>query len=73
MLTEAQRLTLTRRNDLLAREAELVRDQRITWRGRLAQMGDYGSFGGGSATDRRLIVEAMAALEAGPTSGKETR
>lgn len=63
MLTEAQRQALTTRPDLLEAEACKVRQSRKTWAGRLADLGDYGKHGGGSAGDRRLVVEAMAALE----------
>lgn len=54
---------MTTRPDLLRSEAEIVRDRRITWAGRLAELGEFGRFGGGSALDRRLIVEGMAELE----------
>lgn len=62
VVSVAQARAMTTRPDLLRSEAEIVRDRRITWNGRLAEMGDYG-FGGGSALDRRLIIEGMAALE----------
>lgn len=62
-LTPDQRRALTTRADLLAAEAAIVRESRRTWAGRLAGLGDYGRFGGGSSLDRRLVVEAMAALE----------
>lgn len=62
-LSRAQIVALTTRSDLLEAECAQVRRRRISWRGRLAEMGDYGR-GGGSAADRRLIIEAMAALEA---------
>lgn len=62
-VTREQRIALTTRADLLAEEAALVVEQRITWAGRLAQLGDYGTRGG-SAADRRQIIEAMASLEA---------
>jgi hypothetical protein len=62
-VTRSQRLALVSRADLLAEEAALVVERRLTWSGRLAELGDYGR-SGGSAADRRLIVEAMAAMEA---------
>jgi len=54
---------LLQRPDLLADEAHIVATRRVTWGGRLAQIGDYGT-SGGSAADRRSIIETMAALEA---------
>lgn len=55
--------SLFERPDLLAKEALLVSSHHINWRGRLAMLGDdYGSTGG-SALDRRAIIEFMAALE----------
>jgi len=62
-LTAGHIVALTTRSDLLAEEAALVAAGSINWRGRLRQLGDYGTRGG-SAMDRRLIVEAMARLEA---------
>jgi hypothetical protein len=62
-VTKSQRFALVTRADLLAEEAALVAERRITWRGRLRELGDYGTRGG-SAADRRSIVEALAALEA---------
>lgn len=64
MLTAAQRHALATRADLLAEECRIKMMDRVTWAGRLAALGDYGSTGG-SAADRRLIVEAMAAIEKG--------
>jgi hypothetical protein len=61
-LSGRQRIALTTRADLLAQESALVCERRITWQGRLGELGDYG-LSGGSAADRRLIVEAMARLE----------
>lgn len=54
---------LTERADLLAEEAKLVCERGISWRGRLNELGDYGR-AGGSALDRRTIVEYLAAVEA---------
>lgn len=62
-LTAGHIFALTTRADLLAEEAALVCERSINWRGRLHELGDYGTRGG-SAMDRRLIVEAMARLEA---------
>jgi hypothetical protein len=62
LLTRDQRCALVTRADLVASEAELVSSQHLTWAGRLAQLAGYGR-SGGSALDRRLIVEAFAALE----------
>lgn len=50
------------RADLLAEEAELVSERGINWRGRMKELGTYG-LSGGSASDRRSIVQFMAALE----------
>ena len=61
-LTAGHIFALTTRADLLAEEAALVAVGAINWRGRLRQLGDYGTRGG-SAMDRRLIIEAMARLE----------
>ena len=61
-LSHSERWTLVHRPDLLAEEASLVAERGINWRGRLADLGGYGR-SGGSAGDRRLIVEAMAKLE----------
>lgn len=61
-MTNAHRAALVTRADLLAEEAALIEERGITWRGRLAELGGYGRTGG-SAADRRAIVEAMAALE----------
>jgi hypothetical protein len=58
---------LVTRPDLVAKEAELVSASNRNWRGRLHDLGDYGR-SGGSAADRRRIVEAFAALEAGLNS-----
>ena len=54
---------LTVRADLLEAECRSVRERRLTWRGRLKEMGEYGAVGGGSAADRRAIVEFMASVE----------
>lgn len=62
-LTDSQILALTTRADLLGEEAAEVQRRGISWRGRLRELGDYGT-SGGSAADRRAIVEALAALEA---------
>ena len=62
-LTRSQILALTTRADLLAEEAEEIQRRRISWRGRLRELGDYGTTGG-SAADRRAIIEALAGLEA---------
>ena len=62
-MTRSQRFALTTRPDLLAEEAKHVSESNLNWRGRLRELGDYGRTGG-SAGDRRLIVEALAALEA---------
>lgn len=61
-LTRSQILALTTRADLLEEEAATIRRRRISWRGRLAELGTYGR-SGGSAADRRAIVEALASLE----------
>lgn len=53
---------LTQRPDLLAEEAHRVYRNGLTWRGRFKQLGSYGT-SGGSAADRRAIVEYMARLE----------
>lgn len=53
-LTYDQLYALTTRADLLRDEADLIRHQGITWKGRAGQLHDCG---------RRLVVEAMAALE----------
>ena len=53
---------LVDRPDLLAEEAKIVSERRLTWRGRLREFGDYGTTGG-SAADRRAIVEALAQME----------
>lgn len=63
-LSRSRQLALVTRADLLASEATLVSERSITWVGRAAELGDYGC-AGGSAMDRRLIVEAMADLERG--------
>lgn len=65
-LSRAHAVALTTRADLLAEEAALVLERRISWRGRLAELGDYGT-SGGSASDRRAIVEGLARLEELPT------
>lgn len=62
-LSRSQILALTTRADLLEEEAAEVRRRRISWRGRLAELGNYGTTGG-SAADRRAIIEALASLEA---------
>lgn len=62
-LTRSQVFAMSTRADLVAEEAETVRRRRISWRGRLSELGDYGT-SGGSASDRRAIVEAFAAMEA---------
>lgn len=62
MLTLDQQVALTTRSDLLAAEAKCVSRDQVTWAGRLAALGDYGTTGG-SAADRRRIVEALAAIE----------
>lgn len=62
MLTRSQQFALVTRPDLVASEAQIVSDEGINWKGRLAMLGDYGTRGG-SAGDRRLIVEAFAAME----------
>lgn len=61
MLTAAQRFALSSRTDLLAAEAALVSERRITWAGRFAEMRDFGR-AGGSAMDRRLVIEGMAVI-----------
>lgn len=61
-LTRSQIMALTTRADLLEEEAATIRRRRISWRGRLRELGSYGTTGG-SAADRRAIVEALAALE----------
>lgn len=53
---------LVERSDLLAEEAAKVAASGRNWRGRLADLGDYGT-SGGSASDRRRIVEVLAAIE----------
>lgn len=63
-MTREQRWALVNRPDLLAAEAALKVERRQTWTARLRELGDFGKCGG-SAADRRLIVEAMAALERG--------
>lgn len=56
---------LTRRADLLAEEARIVAGGLgMTWANRLRDLGDYGR-SGGSAADRRQIVETLAAIERG--------
>lgn len=56
---------LTRRADLLASEAGIVSSAKMTWAGRLRSLGtDYGR-SGGSAADRRAVIEAMVAIERG--------
>lgn len=64
MLTKSQRWALTTRADLLAEEAAIVVERKITWAGRARELADSGR-SGVSAMDRRLLVEAMAAIEAG--------
>lgn len=63
-LTKSHVSALTTRADLLAEEAALVEERGINWRGRLAELGSFYGRSGGSALDRRLIIEAMARLEA---------
>lgn len=53
---------LVHRPDLLATEAKIVSDRNITWVGRLRDLDSYGR-SGGSAMDRRMIVEFMAEIE----------
>ncbi|MBJ7469667.1 MAG: hypothetical protein JHD16_00115 [Solirubrobacteraceae bacterium] len=56
---------LTRRADLLADEAQThSRRPSIGWTGRLEELGEYGR-SGGSAADRRQIIETLAAIEQG--------
>lgn len=62
-LTHSERWALVNRADLLESECAVVREQRINWHGRKRQTEGMGR-GGGSALDRRLIIEAMAKLEA---------
>lgn len=62
-MTPDQQRALVTRPDLLAAEALIVSERRIKWAGRLVELGCYGT-SGGSAADRRRIIEAMAALEA---------
>lgn len=62
-LSRRQAIALTTRADLLEEEAALVAERGITWAGRLAGLSGYG-YSGGSAADRRQIVEGMVALEA---------
>lgn len=62
-ITRHQAIALSTRADLVEKECHIVIERRISWRGRLAELGDYGNSGGSSA-DRRAIVEAFAAMEA---------
>ncbi len=56
---------LTRRADLLTEEAKVVGGALgMTWGERLRDIGDYGR-SGGSAADRRQIIETLAAIEQG--------
>lgn len=50
------------RSDLLARQCAVKRDLRRNWLGMAADLGDYGTTGG-SASDARRVVEAMASME----------
>lgn len=61
-MNASQRNALVARADLLASEAEIVAERSITWSGRATELAGYGR-SGGSAMDRRLVAEAMAALE----------
>jgi hypothetical protein len=62
-MTAAHKRALLSRADLLAAESAIVSERHINWHGRLAEMGSYGKHDGGSAGDRRAVVEAMCALE----------
>lgn len=63
---------LTRRTDLLADEAEMIAENLgKTWADRLRDLGDYGR-AGGSAADRRQIVQTMAYIEGGRVMVPET-
>ena len=62
-LTRDHVYALVERSDLLEAEASLHQESGLTWAGRLNQLGSYGT-SGGSAGDRRLIVEALTILEA---------
>lgn len=63
---------LTRRTDLLAEEAEMiVENLGKTWADRLRDLGDYGR-SGGSAADRRQIIETLAHIERGRVMVRST-
>jgi hypothetical protein len=61
-LTRAHMQALTQRADLLESECAIKQDMGLTWNGRREQMRGTGQ-SGGSALDRRLIIEAMAIIE----------
>lgn len=63
IITRSQARALVNRLDLLSDEVALVHRQRITWESRLAQLGESYGTSGGSAADRRRLIEAMAAAE----------
>jgi hypothetical protein len=61
-ITRAQAQALVSRSDLLSAECHAKTVQRLNWHGRLSRLEGYG-VSGGSAGDRKLIVEALASLE----------
>ncbi len=62
VLTREQTFILTTRPDLVAAECLIVSERGINWNGRAKELGRYGT-SGGSAADRRTIVETFAAME----------
>lgn len=61
-MTRDQLRALVTRADLLEAECRVRQAEGVTWAGRARALRDYGR-SGGSAMDRRLLVEAMAELE----------
>lgn len=63
IITRSQARALVNRLDVLVDEVELVHAEQLTWQARLEQLQNEPHSMAGLASDRHLLVEAMAAAE----------